>query len=61
MAVPKRQKSKMRIRMRRGHKKADIASVAKCPDCGADRPNHSVCPVCGRYNGRQIVAASTEA
>ena len=60
MAVPKRQKSKMRIRQRRGHKKADIAAVATCPDCGAPRPNHSVCPSCGRYKGHQITAASTE-
>ncbi len=60
MAVPKRQKSKMRIRMRRGQKKADIPSVVKCPDCGADRPNHAVCPNCGRYNGKQIIAASED-
>jgi large subunit ribosomal protein L32 len=50
----------MRIRQRRGHKKADIAAVATCPDCGAPRPNHSVCPSCGRYKGHQITAASTE-
>jgi len=60
MAVPKRKKSKSRVRMRRAQKKAVIPEVAGCSDCGADRQAHRVCPSCGRYNGRQIVAAATE-
>lgn len=60
MAVPKRKKSKSRVRMRRAHKKAVIPAVASCPACGADQQAHRVCPSCGRYRGRQIVAAAAE-
>ena len=57
MAVPKRKKSKSRVRMRIAHKKAVLASVGTCPACGADVQSHRVCPSCGQYRGRQILSA----
>ncbi len=55
MAVPKRKKSKMRIRQRRGHFKAAVAEVAECPNCHGAHRSHRVCPACGFYNGRQVL------
>ena len=55
MAVPKRKKSKMRVRMRRAHIKADIAQVSDCPNCGAAKRSHRVCPECGYYRGQQVL------
>ena len=57
MAVPKRKKSKSRVRMRIAHKKAEIPAVTPCPNCGADQRAHRVCPVCGQYRGHQILPA----
>ncbi len=45
----------MRVRMRRAQKKAELASVATCPECGAPRQNHHACPSCGMYRGRKVV------
>jgi large subunit ribosomal protein L32 len=55
MAVPKRKKSKMRIRQRKGHHKAEVAQVQACPSCGAPQQSHRVCPSCGTYRGRQVL------
>lgn len=55
MAVPKRKKSKMRVRQRRGHVKAVLAQLQKCPGCGATQRTHRVCPSCGMYKGRQVL------
>ena len=43
MAVPKRKKSKMRIRMRKAQKKAEV-------------PATTTCPACGTYRGRKVVS-----
>ena len=59
MAVPKRKKSKMRVRMRRAQKKAEIASVSNCPECGAPRESHRVCKNCGMYRGRKVLSIKT--
>ncbi|NLL83142.1 MAG: 50S ribosomal protein L32 [Lentisphaerae bacterium] len=56
MAVPKRKKSKMRVRQRRAHFKAKIAEVATCPNCNASHRSHRVCTSCGYYNGRQVLS-----
>ena len=58
MAVPKRKKSKSRVRMRIAHKKASIAEIGKCPACGADIQSHRACPSCGQYRGRQVLPAA---
>ena len=60
MAVPKRKKSKQRIRQRKAHHKFDPAQVQGCPKCGAPQQSHRVCPSCGQYRGRQVVTVSAE-
>ena len=60
MAVPKRKKSKMRIRQRKAHLKFEPAMVKACPNCGAPQQSHRVCPSCGQYRGRQVVTVAVE-
>jgi large subunit ribosomal protein L32 len=58
MAVPKRKKSKMRIRQRKGHVKAEVAQVQACPNCGAPQQTHRVCTACGTYRGRKVLTVA---
>ncbi|MEG2465632.1 MAG: 50S ribosomal protein L32, partial [Kiritimatiellia bacterium] len=53
MAVPKRKKSKMRVRQRRAQIKATLPGTVVCA-CGATRLAHRACPTCGQYDGRQV-------
>jgi large subunit ribosomal protein L32 len=55
MAVPKRKKSKMRIRQRKAHITAELAQVQACPSCGASQRTHRVCTSCGMYKGKQVL------
>ncbi|HHU16433.1 MAG: 50S ribosomal protein L32 [Kiritimatiellae bacterium] len=55
MAVPKRKKSKMRVRQRRGQVKAIVAQTQSCPSCGAPQQTHRVCQSCGMYRGRKVL------
>jgi large subunit ribosomal protein L32 len=61
MAVPKRKKSKMRVRQRKGQVKAIVAEVQACPNCGSPRRIHRACGAGGFYNARQVVAVEAEA
>ncbi len=57
MAVPKKKTSKSRRDMRRSHLALErISGVGICKNCGSPRLPHNVCPVCGKYNGKQILA-----
>lgn len=56
MAVPKRRHSKARGRKRRTHWKAEKPGISTCPSCGEPKLPHRVCPHCGQYNGREIIA-----
>ncbi len=62
MAVPKRKVSKSRVRMRKAvwASKIPQAATQACPECGAPRQPHRVCPSCGKYNGRQVVIQETQ-
>lgn len=33
----------------------DYIQLVECPDCKSQKINHSACPVCGKYNGRQVI------
>ncbi|MBU1125369.1 MAG: 50S ribosomal protein L32 [Candidatus Omnitrophica bacterium] len=55
MPLPKQRHSKARGRRRRTHWKLKIENFSVCPQCKQPKRAHRVCPVCGTYNGRQVV------
>ena len=57
---PKRKLSKGRRDRRRAHDALSPAQLVKCPQCGALRRPHSVCPDCGTYKGETYFATETE-
>jgi large subunit ribosomal protein L32 len=60
MAVPKRKKSKSRIRMRHRSHRTQFAAAKPCPQCGAPHLPHRVCPACGYYRGRQVLTIAED-
>ena len=57
MAVQQNKKSRSRKGMRRSHDRVAIPAVIYCA-CGEPTVPHCVCPSCGTYKGRQVVAKS---
>ena len=60
-AVPDHKVSKTRKRMRRSHNAISAPTTAKCPNCGEAIKPHRVCPKCGYYKGKEVVAVKEEA
>lgn len=60
MAVPKKKMSKSKTRMRRAHQALELPNRSACPQCGAPKEPHRVCPECGHYRGRQIFQVEKE-
>lgn len=59
MASPQNRVSKMRKRQRvASFEKAIIAAVQPCPVCGGMKQAHHVCPSCGTYKGRKVLAVA---
>jgi large subunit ribosomal protein L32 len=58
MAVPKQKQSHSRTNKRRSQHKLTAPTFNSCPQCHSPRRPHRVCPVCGTYAGREIVAAA---
>lgn len=56
MAVPQRRISKTRKRLRRTHFKLSVSGLVTCPNCGAMIKAHHVCPKCGYYAGKAVIA-----
>ena len=57
MPNPKRRHSSARRDRRRTHDSRDTMSSSTCPNCGAAKMPHRVCPSCGFYRGKQAVRA----
>jgi large subunit ribosomal protein L32 len=55
MAVPKRKMSRSNTRARRAQWKATAPTLTTC-DRGHTTLPHTVCPECGRYDKRTVVA-----
>jgi len=60
MAVPFRRTSKTKKRMRRTHLKKEVATLTKCPKCGAIIKPHRACPKCGYYKGKEVISMQEE-
>ena len=60
MAVQQNRVTRSKRNMRRAHDALTVASVNECPNCGELRRPHHVCPSCGTYNDREVVAQATE-
>jgi len=56
MAVPKKRTSAARRDKRRANHKPDKARVNHCVKCHQPRLPHRICPSCGDYNGREVIA-----
>ena len=59
MAVPKKKVSKSRRNMRRSHHALPANAHLECANCGELKRPHHVCPACGYYDGREVVAQAT--
>jgi large subunit ribosomal protein L32 len=58
MAVPKQKQAKARTRKRRAQHRISPAAYNECPQCHSPRLPHRVCPTCGTYAGREVIAAA---
>jgi large subunit ribosomal protein L32 len=56
MAVPKKKTSQARKNQRRAHHALGKPGLVACPNCGEPHVPHRVCPECGYYKGRTVVA-----
>jgi large subunit ribosomal protein L32 len=61
MSLPKRQHSVQRQRKRRTHYKVTMANLQPCANCKKPIVTHRVCPFCGFYKGKAVVAIAEEA
>ena len=57
MGVPKRKTSRSRRDKRRNHQRLYVPSLSTCPQCGAAMLPHRICPSCGFYREREVIAA----
>jgi large subunit ribosomal protein L32 len=55
MAHPKRRQGHARTAKRRTHDKAELPTMAVCPNCGAWYVYHTVCGACGYYRGKLAI------
>jgi len=56
MTVPAKRRSSSRVRRGRAHLALTVRRLIKCPQCGKPTLPHQVCPLCGYYKGRAVVA-----
>ena len=56
MAVPKQKKGRGATHTRRSaNSKLAAPSRSVCPQCGAPKLTHHVCPNCGYYKDREVI------
>lgn len=55
MAVPKRRKSKSKVRTKRAHHAIGKPNLVLCSNCKSFILSHRVCPSCGYYDGELVV------
>ena len=56
MAVPQNRTTRSRRNMRRAHDALVAGNPHECSNCGELKRPHNLCPHCGYYNGREVLA-----
>ncbi len=57
MAVPKRRTTSTRRDKRRAnHDRVSAPNLIPCQNCSAPMVPHRVCPACGFYKGKEVIA-----
>lgn len=56
MAVPRNRHSNARKNSKRSHHAKKPKQVTTCASCKTPKLPHVLCPSCGSYNGRVVVA-----
>lgn len=59
--LPKRKLSWGRTHRRRAHDALKPVKLVRCDNCGELKLPHTVCPSCGYYKGRQVLAVEGSA
>lgn len=59
--LPKRKLSKGRRDRRRSQDALQARNLVICSNCGEMRLPHTVCPSCGFYKGKEVIAKEKEA
>jgi large subunit ribosomal protein L32 len=54
--LPKRKYSRARQGERRAHLGLKAAALIYCQQCHTPKLPHHVCPTCGTYDGREVIA-----
>jgi large subunit ribosomal protein L32 len=57
---PKRKHSKGRRDRRRAQDALQATNLVQCSNCGEMRLPHTVCPSCGHYQKREVIAGDKE-
>ncbi len=60
MAVPKSKITRSRRGQRRSHDALSAANPNECPSCGELKRPHHVCPSCGVYAEREVIAQADD-
>jgi large subunit ribosomal protein L32 len=60
MAVQQNRKTRSKRDMRRAHDALVAANPNECSSCGELKRPHHVCPSCGSYDNREVVAQAAE-
>jgi len=60
MAVQQNKVSKSRRNNRRAHDSLVAANPNECDNCGELKRPHHICPSCGHYATREVIAANDE-
>ena len=60
-AVPKKKVPKSKQGKRAAHYALRPQSLSDCSQCRAVKRPHRMCPACGYYNGREVIAQETDA
>ena len=60
MAVPKSKISRSRRGQRRSHDSLNTINAIECPNCGEMKLAHNICPACGYYDGKEVLASAED-